>query len=228
MLVRDHIPHLGEVIMPRIKPSWRRRHPGRQLASLPRIYSPVPDIRPDENEGQSSSEVVLVSGEVSVLPELNHHVLGFLSGKDFIRFGKVSKAAKRVVITCKALLYDAVRARIHEYHVPYHSRLDRGRQPQFLSTGLTNMHRFEIGNRVVCAMGDNLVFGRNRVHGYCVGVTHQYVHIILCEHVFDSDPVSERVESRYGVQHVRPYIGRNDDACVVQNWHHGPRVGNPF
>ena len=226
MLVRDHIPHLSEVIMPRIKPTWRRRHPGRQLANLPRIYSPVPDIRPEENEGQSNSEVVLVSGEVSVLPELNHRVLGFLSAKDFIRFGKVSQAAKRVVSTCKALLYDAIRTRICDYRVPYHNRLVRGQQ--FLSTGLTNMHRFEIGNRVVCAMGDNLVFGRNRVHGYCVGVTHQYVHIILCEHVFNSGPVSERVKSQYAVEHVRPYVGKNHDAYVVQNWHSGPRVGNPF
>ena len=54
------------------------------------------------------------------------------------------------------------------------------------------------------------------VDGYCVRVTPKYVYYVCLENVFERHPDIERVKSKYGVEHVHPYIGKVVE--VVQNW----------
>jgi len=166
---------------------WRfRHHPRRQLASLPRTYFEVKDVRPNENQGQVKLAAIFVSTPrgVSVPGELNQGILQFLTGRDLLRFVRVSKAAYRVVRHCWALLFDAVYEQIDDFIG------QNGRQ--------VNSHGFKKKNRVRVNVNGELV------DGYCVRVT------------FERHPDIKRVKSKYGVEHVRPYIGKVVE--VVQNW----------
>ena len=78
-----------------------RYRPRRQLISLPLTYFEVEDVRPSESQGQASSVSIFVSGELSVPKELNQGILQFLTGRDLLRFTKVSKAAEQVVRRCR-------------------------------------------------------------------------------------------------------------------------------
>ena len=75
---------------------WRfRHHPRRQLVNLPRTYFEVDDVRPDESQGHANLAPIFVSTPrgVSVPGELNQGILQFLTGRELMRFAKVSKAA---------------------------------------------------------------------------------------------------------------------------------------
>jgi len=178
---------------------WRFRHrPRRQLISLPLTYFEVEDIRPGESQGQAGSVPIFVSGELSVPKELNQGILQFLTGRDLLRFAKVSKAAEQVVRRCRALLFDAIREQIDDFAGP------SGRQ--------VNSHGFKKKNRVQVRRGGN----GDQVDGYCVRVTPKYVYYVRSRDVFGRNPDIERVKSKCGVAHVRPYIGKIVE--VVQNW----------
>ena len=74
--------------------------PRLQLVPLPRVYFEVEDVRPDENQGQANSVAILGSrtpGGVSIPKELNQNILQFLTGKDLLRFARVSPVIHRVV-----------------------------------------------------------------------------------------------------------------------------------
>ena len=47
-------------------------------------------------------------------------------------------------------------------------------------------------------------------------VTPKYVYYVRLENVFERHPDIERVKSKYGVEHVHPYIGKVVEC--VQNW----------
>ena len=49
-----------------------------------------------------------------------------------------------------------------------------------------------------------------------MGVTSKYVYYVHLENIFDRHPDIKRGKSKYGVVHVRPYIGNVVE--VVQNW----------
>jgi hypothetical protein len=100
----------------------RRQPPPRlQLVPLPRVYFEVKDVRPDENQGQANSVAIFGSrcpGGVSIPKELNQNILQFLTGKDLLRFARVSPVIHRVVKMNTALLFDAIRERINEFVDP--------------------------------------------------------------------------------------------------------------
>ena len=50
-----------------------------------------------------------------------------------------------------------------------------------------------------------------------MGVTSKYVYYVHSENILDRHLDIKRVKSKYGVAHVRPYIGNVVE--VVQNWH---------
>ncbi len=178
---------------------WRFRHrPRWQLISLPLTYFEVEDIRPDESQGQAGSVPIFVSGELSVPKELNQGILQFLTGRDLLRFAKVSKAAEHVARRCRALLFDAIRQRIDDFAGP------SGRQ--------VNSHGFKKNNHVRVRRSGN----GDQVDGYCVRVMPKYVYYVRSRDVFRRNPNIERVKSKCGVAHVCPYIGKIVE--VVQNW----------
>ena len=115
-----------------------------------------------------------------------------------MRFAKVSKAAEQVVRHSRALLFDAIRERINDFAGP------SGRQ--------VNSHGFKKKNRVQVRRGGN----GDQVDGYCVRVTPKYVYYVRLRDVFGRNPDIERVKSKCGVAHVRPYIGKI--IKVGQNW----------
>ena len=97
---------------------WRfGHHPRRQLVNLPRTYFEVDDVRPDESQGHANSAPIFVSTPrgVSVPGELNQVILQCLTGRELLRFAKVSKAAYRVVKHCRALLFDATYEQIDDF-----------------------------------------------------------------------------------------------------------------
>jgi hypothetical protein len=182
----------------------RRQPPPRlQLVPLPRVYFEVEDVRPDENQGQANSVAILGSrtpGGVSIPKELNQNILQFLTGKDLLRFARVSPVIHRVVKMNKALLFDAIHERIDEL-----ADVNRGRQ--------VNLQRFRKFNRV------RIDGNGNWIDGYCVRVTPKHVYFVCLHKIFDRDPTVERVRSAWGVVHVRPYI--RNVVEVVQNWRFG-------
>jgi hypothetical protein len=158
---------------------WRfRDHPRRQLASLPRTFFEVEDVRPDENQGQVNLAAIFVSTPRGVLVpgELNQCILQFLTGKDLMRFVIISKAAYRVVRYCWALLFDAVYEQIDDFVG------QNGKQ--------VNSDGFKKKNRVRVNVNGVLV------DGYCVRVTPKYVYYVRLENVFERHPNIKRVKSK--------------------------------
>ena len=180
-------------------------HPRRQLVNLPRTYFEVEDERPRESEGQVDSTPIFVSKGITIPGELNQSILKFLIRKDLLRVAKVSKTVERVVRKCKVLLFDAVHERINEF-VGQNGRHDfvgqNGRQ--------VNSHGFKKKNCVRVSVNDD------QINAYCVGVTSKYVYYVHSENILDRHLDIKRVKSKYGVAHVRPYIGNVVE--VMQNW----------
>ena len=92
------------------------QRPRRVLINYPRAFFEVDVVRPDESQelAKANSEAVFVSGGISIPSELNHCILKQLTGKEFLKVAKISKAAERVVRKCKALLFDTIHERINE------------------------------------------------------------------------------------------------------------------
>jgi hypothetical protein len=185
----------------------RRQPPPRlQLVALPRVYFEIEDVRPDEDQGQANSVAIFGSrrsrtpGGISIPRELNQNILQFLTGRDLLRFARVSLAIHRVIKMNKALLFDAIRERIDEFADP-----NGGRQ--------VNLQRFRKFNRV------RIDGNGGWIDGYCVRVTPKHVYFVRTHRIFDRDPTVERVRSAWGVVHVRPYIGNVVE--VVRNWRYG-------
>ena len=119
-----------------------------------------------------------------------------MTGKDFLRVAKVSRTVEQVVKKCRALLFDPIYEQIGDFVG------QNGRQ--------VNSHGFKKKNRMqVSVNGD-------QINGYCVRVTPKYVDYVRSENKFERHPDIKRVKSKYGVAHVRPYIGNVVE--VVQNW----------
>ena len=164
-----------------------------QLATMPRIYRAVDDVRPDENQGHENPAVLFTAGLQSIPSDLSSNVLKFLAMVDLRTVAQVSTAALYVVWDCKALLFDAVQAQLddlREFPISL-SRTQRG----------TNMHGFRKKNRVRSRI--NGVW----VDGYIVAVTTKYVHYVRYDDVFNVNPPSIKVKSERGIVHVRPYVG---------------------
>ena len=78
-----------------------------------------------------------------------------------------------------------------------------------------NDHGFKKKNRVEIVKGEEIV------DGYIVAVTKKYIHYVRNDHTLFCDrPPCERVKSKEGVVHVRPYLGDIDER--VMNWQWGP------
>jgi len=153
-------------------------------------------VKSKGRQTQSPEEIfVSTPGGISILGELNHNILQFLTGRELLRFAMFSKTIERVVKSCEALILDAILEQIDEF-------IDQnGRQ--------VNEHGFKIKN-CVCA------HGRDGIIGYCVRVTPKYVYFVREENIFRKHPDIQRVKNELGVVHVRPYIGNVVE--VVQNW----------
>ena len=151
----------------------RRQPPPRlQLVALPRVYFEIEDVRPDENQGQENSAAIFETrtpGGISIPKELNQNILQFLTGKDLLRFARVSLVIHRVVKMSKTLLFDAIRERIDEFADP-----NRGRQ--------VNLQRFRKFNRV------RIDGNGGWINGYCVRVTPKHVNFVRSHKIFDRDP----------------------------------------
>jgi hypothetical protein len=81
-------------------------------------YFEVEDIRPGTEQGQANPEENFVSTPrgISIPGELNQNILQFGTRKRYLlRFAMVSKTVERVVMTCKALIFDAIQERINEF-----------------------------------------------------------------------------------------------------------------
>jgi hypothetical protein len=160
--------------------------PRRQLVSLPMTYFEVEEVRPDENQGQANLTAIFVSTPRGV------SVPGELN-QGILQF-LTGKDLLRFVMVSKAA-YQVVRYCWALLFVAVYEQIDdfvgqNGRQ--------VNSHGFKKKNRVRVNVNGELV------DGYCVRVT------------FERHPDIKRVKSKYGVEHVRPYIGIVVE--VKQNW----------
>ena len=153
-------------------------HPRWQLASLPRTYFKVKDVRPNENQGQVKLAAIFVSTPrgVYIPGELNQGILQFLTGRDLLRFVRVSKAAYRVVRHCWALLFDAVYEQINDF-VNQNERQ-------------VNSHGFKKKNRVQAKVNGDLI------DGYCLRVTLKYVYYVHLENAFERHPDIKTVKKQ--------------------------------
>ena len=86
-------------------------------------------------------------------------ILQFLTGRELLRFAKVSKAAYRVIKHCRALLFDAIYERINDF-------VDQNWRQ-------VNSHAFRKKNCMRVSVNGN------RIDGYCVRVTPEYVYSSL-------------------------------------------------
>ena len=195
------------------------RQPRRQLATLPRTYFDVDDIRPGEDELSEYTFEIFENKGMTIPKELNRKILQYLPGKDLLRFSRASKKAFWYVEFSHALMYDAIHERINDLV----KVLPKKRHQ--------NEHKFRVGN-CVQVKGYQFRVGHSwRVkddeNGYVVRVTPKKVFYVMETDIFKKEPRIHKIGNDNGVRPMRPYYAAVP-VEVVKNWRTWASVTEEF